>query len=75
MTSVHLMLSNDDKALETAQEAVKLEPDFPVAQNNLAVALFYNNDFQAAKKHADKAGDLGYAVDQRFLDALNKELS
>jgi len=75
MTSVHLMLRNDDKALEAAQEAARLEPDFPVAQNNLAVALYYNGDFQAAQEHADKASALGYAVDQRFLDALSKELS
>ena len=73
MTSVHLMLRNDDKALEAAQEAVRLEPDFPMAQNNLAVALYYNGDFQAAKKHADKALALGYGVDQRFLDALNQK--
>ena len=69
------MLRNDDKALEAAQEAVKLEPDFPMAQNNLAVAFYYNGDFQAARKHADKAIELGYGVDQRFLDALSKELS
>ena len=75
MTSVHLMLRNDDKALEAAREAVKLEPDFPVAQNNLAVALYYNGDYPSAKKHADKAIGLGYEVDQRFLDALNQELS
>ena len=75
MTSVHLMLRNDEKALETAQEAVKLEPDFPMGQNNLAVAYYYNSDFQAAKKHVDKAIELGYEVDQRFLDALNQELS
>ncbi|KPK32687.1 MAG: hypothetical protein AMK70_10185, partial [Nitrospira bacterium SG8_35_1] len=75
MTSVHLMLRNDDKALEAAGEAVKLEPDFPMAQNNLAVALYYKGDYLAAKKHADKALALGYAVDQRFLDALSQELS
>ncbi len=75
MTSVHLMLRNDDKALAAAQEAVKLEPDFSMAQNNLAVALYYNGNYQAARKHVDKATELGYDVDQRFLDALNRELS
>ena len=75
MTSVHLMLRNDDKALEAAREAAKLEPDFPVVQNNLAVALYYNNDFSAARKHVDKAVKLGYEVDPRFLEALNKENS
>jgi len=39
MSSVYLMMSDDTKALEAAKEAVALEPDFPVAQNNLAVAL------------------------------------
>ena len=75
MTSVHLMLRNDDKALEAARQAVKLEPDFPMAQNNLAVAFYYNGDYETAQKHVEKAIKLGYDVDQRFLDALNKELS
>ena len=63
------------QALEAAKQAVKLEPDFPMAQNNLAVALYYNGDFKAARKHAEKAIALGYDVDQRFLDALQAELS
>lgn len=75
MTSVHLMAGNDAKALDAAREAVKLEPDFPMAQNNLAVALYYNKRYQEAKTHADKAAALGYAVDGRFLDALNREIS
>jgi tetratricopeptide (TPR) repeat protein len=75
MTSVNLMARNDAKALEAAQEAVKLEPDFSMAQNNLAVALYYNGNYQAAKTHADKAIKLGYTVDQRFLEALNQELT
>jgi tetratricopeptide (TPR) repeat protein len=75
MTSVHLMLRNDEKALEAAQQAVKLEPDFPMAHNNLAVAFYYNGEFKAARKHIEKAVALGYDVDQRFLDALNAEIS
>jgi hypothetical protein len=46
-----------------------------MAQNNLAVAFYYNGDYKSAKKHADKALELGYAVDRRFLDALNAELT
>jgi len=75
MTSVHLMLRNDVKALEAAQKAAQLEPDFPMAQNNLAVAFYYNGDYEAARKHADKAIGLGYEVDRRFIDALNQEIS
>jgi Flp pilus assembly protein TadD len=69
------MMGDDAKALEAAKEAVSLEPDFPVAQNNLAVAHYYNNDFQAAKTHANKAAKLGYAVDPRFIDALDSALA
>jgi tetratricopeptide (TPR) repeat protein len=75
MTSVHLMLRNDEKALEAAQKAAQLEPDFPMTQNNLAVAFYYNGDYEAARKHADKAIGLGYEVDRRFIDALNQEIS
>ena len=75
MSSVYLMLGDDAKALEAAKEAVSLEPDFPVAVNNLAVAYYYNDDFQAAKTHADKAAKLGYAVDQRFIEALTSALA
>jgi tetratricopeptide (TPR) repeat protein len=75
MTSVHLMAQNDIMALEAAQEAAKLEPDFSMAQNNLAVALYYNGNYETAKKHVDKAIKLGYEVDQRFIDALNQKLS
>jgi hypothetical protein len=46
-----------------------------VAQNNLAVTYFYNKDYQAAKKHADKAKQLGYEVDQRFIDAISSALA
>ena len=63
------------KAVDRAAEAVRLDPDFPVAQNNLAVALYYNKRYPEAKTHADKAAALGYEVDERFLAALNRELS
>lgn len=75
MTSVHLMLQNDAEALESAKEAVRLEPDFPMARNNLAVALFYSGDYGAAKKQADRAIELGYPVDQRFLATLHQKNS
>jgi Flp pilus assembly protein TadD len=68
------MAGNFDLALKAAKEAVKLEPDIPMAHNNLAVALYYNKDFKAARKSLAKAKELGYAVDQRLVEAIEKEL-
>jgi Flp pilus assembly protein TadD len=68
------MAGNFDLALKAAKEAVKLEPDIPMAHNNLAVALYYNKDFKAAQKSLAKAKELGYAVDQRLVEAIEKEL-
>ena len=49
----YLGLANHPEIIKAAKEAVKLEPDSPMAHNNLGVALYYNNDFQAAKKDGD----------------------
>ncbi|MCK4837299.1 MAG: tetratricopeptide repeat protein [Desulfobulbaceae bacterium] len=74
LASAHIMTGKLTEALEAAQEGVKLEPDFPLGQNNLAVALFYNNDFPGAKTAAEKAKKLGFPVDPRFFEAINKEI-
>ena len=68
------MAGNFPEALEAAKEGVKLEPDFPMGQNNLAVALYYNKDFKGAKTAADKAQELGFPVDPRFFEAIAKEI-
>ena len=74
LASAQVMAGNFDLAVKAAKEAVKLEPDFPMAHNNLAVALYYNKDFQAAKKSLTKAKELGYAVDPRLVEAIENEL-
>ena len=68
------MAGNMPEALEAARKGVDLDSEFPMGQNNLAVALFYNNDFQGAKKAAEKARDLGFPVDPRFFEAIAKEI-
>ena len=37
LTSAHIMAGNFTEALEAAREGIKLDPDFPMGQNNLAV--------------------------------------
>ena len=74
LASAQVMAGNFALAVKAAREAVKLEPDAPMAHNNLAVALYYNNDFKAAKKSLTKAKELGYTVDQRLVEAIENEL-
>lgn len=74
LTSAHIMTGKLTEALEAARKGTELDPDFPMGQNNLAVALFYNNDFTGAKKAAERAKELGFPVDPRFFEAINKEI-
>jgi tetratricopeptide (TPR) repeat protein len=43
-------------------EAVKVQPEFPVAHNNLAVAYLETEEFEKAVMHCDKAEELGFEV-------------
>lgn len=51
-------------------EAIKVQPEFPVAHNNLAVAYLENNEFDKAIAHCDKAEELGYPVAQELKNEL-----
>ncbi|MCI5122204.1 MAG: hypothetical protein D3908_13635, partial [Candidatus Electrothrix sp. AUS4] len=75
MTSVCTMLEKGDKAVESARQAVTLEPDNEMARNNLAVALYFLGAYEEAKRNMDKAKELGYAVDPRFVQGLEAKLA
>ena len=51
-------------------EAIKVQPEFPVAHNNLAVAYLESNEFDKAIAHCDKAEELGYQVAQELKNEL-----
>ena len=51
-------------------EAVNVQPEFPVAHNNLAVAYLENGEFEKAITHCDKAEELGFDVAQKLKDEL-----
>ncbi len=51
-------------------EAVALEPDFPIAHNNLAVAYLEIEDHEKAITHCDKAIEFGFEVAQELKDEL-----
>ena len=51
-------------------EAIQIQPEFPVAHNNLAVAYLENKDFDKAIEHCDKAEKFGFEVAQELKDEL-----
>ena len=74
LTSAYTMKEEDDKAVEAARQAVTIDPDSPMARNNLAVALYFKGEFEDARQNMEKARDLGYSVDSRFAQALEEKL-
>jgi len=51
-------LSQDDKAIEQLQEAVRLKPDSGAARENLAASLFHSGDTESAGAQFRKALEL-----------------
>lgn len=51
-------------------QAIKIQPEFPVAHNNLAVAYLENKEFDKAIEHCDKAEKFGFEVAQELKDEL-----
>ncbi|MDX9835317.1 MAG: tetratricopeptide repeat protein, partial [Desulfobulbus sp.] len=75
LTSAYTRAEEDEKAVDAARQAVILEPDSGMARNNLAVALFFKGDLAEAQRHMEKARELGYSVDARFVDTLRAKLA
>ncbi len=51
-------------------EAVKIQPEFPVAHNNLAVAYLESEQFDKAIVHCDKAEEFGFEVAKELKNEL-----
>ncbi len=51
-------------------EALEVQPDFPIAHNNLAVAYLESQNFEKAIHHCDQAQALGYEVSQNLIKEL-----
>ena len=53
---------------------ILVDDQSPLAHNNLAVALYFSQQFSEAKKHMDRARELGYSVDPNFISSLEEKL-
>jgi tetratricopeptide (TPR) repeat protein len=58
------------EGIEANLEAIKIQPEFPIAHNNLAVAYLEIGEFDKAIEHCDKAMELGFEVAQELKDEL-----
>lgn len=59
-----------EEGIKANLEAVKVQPEFPVAHNNLAVAYLENGEFEKAIIHCDRAEELGFEVAREIKDEL-----
>jgi tetratricopeptide (TPR) repeat protein len=68
--SAYFMKGLVKEGIKANLEAVKIQPQFPVAHNNLAVAYLEIKEFDKAIEHCDKAEKLGFEVAQALKNEL-----
>ncbi|MCF8092257.1 MAG: tetratricopeptide repeat protein [Desulfotignum sp.] len=59
-----------EEGIQANLEAVQVQPEFPIAHNNLAVGYLELADYQKAIHHCDKALELGYDVARDLVEEL-----
>lgn len=59
-----------EESIKANLEAAGIQPEFPIAHNNLAVAFLELKEYDKAIHHCDEAVRLGYEVDPQMLDEL-----
>jgi tetratricopeptide (TPR) repeat protein len=59
-----------EEGIQANLEAVRIQPEFPIAHNNLAVGYLEMGDYPKAVSHCDKAREQGYDVAPELLEEL-----
>lgn len=59
-----------DEGIKANLEAVEIQPEFPIAHNNLAVAYLEKKEYEKAIEYCDKAEKFGFEVSQELKDEL-----
>ncbi len=59
-----------DEGIKANLEAVKIQPEFPIAHNNLCVGYLEKKDYEKAIEHCDIAISLGYEVAEELKAEL-----
>lgn len=68
--TAYLMKGLVEESIKANEEAVAVQPEFPIAHNNLAVGYLELKQYDKAIHHCDKALGLGYDVDPNLLEEL-----
>ena len=58
------------EGIKANQEALLVQPEFPIAHNNLAVAYLELENFEKSIEHCDEAKRLGFEVSAELLKEL-----
>jgi len=59
-----------EEGIQANLEAVAMQPEFPIAHNNLAVAYLETKEYDKAIQHCDEATKLGFEVATELLAEL-----
>ncbi len=70
LANAYLMKGLVDESIEANLEAIRIQPEFPIAHNNLAVGYLQKKDYKRALFHCDKAESLGFDIAQEMKQEL-----
>jgi Flp pilus assembly protein TadD len=72
LATLYHQLGKRSQAVETYSQVLELRPDDATCHNNLAVLYYRGGDYRSARRHVDRARELGLSVHPDFLVALEK---
>lgn len=64
----------NEEAIEQYRAALRINPSIASAHHNLAVALYWEGDYEEAWKESYLAASYGMQPDPRFIEALDEEM-
>lgn len=68
--NAYCSLGRNKVAIRFFKKAIELNQNFGLAYNNLAVVYYYSKQYALANKQCDRAVELGYKVEPKFLELL-----
>ncbi|MBF0412430.1 MAG: tetratricopeptide repeat protein [Desulfamplus sp.] len=71
LANAYLMKGLVDESISANLEAIRIQPEFPIAHNNLAVGYLQKKEYELAIIHCDKAESFGFQV----AEAMKQELA
>jgi len=69
--AVYNMSGRHREASEACGRALEIDPNDMFAYNNMAIACFNMGEYDRARMYLDRAVELGFEADPKFLDALH----